>query len=250
MGTALPLLEYKPSAQDQRVRSFGVADLNDDTPYVYRVEDASTPSDFNALIWATYRQVFNEQETLKFNRQIALETQLKNRTITVRDFVRGLAKSERFYRLVVEPNNNYRLVEVCLKRLLGRSPYNQEETIAWSIQIATLGWSNFVDALLNSDEYLEAFGDNTVPYQRKRVTERPFSFTPRYGADYRDKLPKQGAIAPQFAAFTGSFNQFEPFDLNKFMRTTNWQRVSAVSVGLAIVLFLFFVILAGASAAG
>ncbi|MBE9004479.1 phycobilisome rod-core linker polypeptide [Fortiea sp. LEGE XX443] len=185
---ALPLLEYKPTTQNQRVRSFGTADVNEDTPYIYRRETANSPSEIEQLIWAAYRQIFNEQEILKFNRQIALETQLKNRSITVKDFIRGLAKSERFYQLVVTPNNNYRLVEMCLKRLLGRAPYNREEEIAWSIQIATRGWSGFVDALIDSEEYTQAFGDYTVPYQRKRKTvDRPFSFTPRYGADYRDR---------------------------------------------------------------
>ncbi|MGG6266768.1 phycobilisome rod-core linker polypeptide [Leptolyngbya sp. AN03gr2] len=243
MGTKLSVLEYRPTTQDQRVQSFGRADLNEDSPYRYRIEDSTTPSEIDALIWATYRQVFNEQETLQFNRQITLETQLKNRAITVRDFVRGLAKSERFYRLVVEANNNYRLVEVCLKRLLGRSPYNKEETIAWSIQIANLGWHKFVDALLDSEEYLEAFGENTAPYQRKRVTERPYSFTPRYGADYRDRLPKQEfKPSAQLAAFTPQFDQFEPFNWEKFVRTSDWRMVSAVSIatgGLIFFLLLF-----------
>lgn len=186
---ALPLLEYKPTTQNQRVQSFGTADINEDTPYIYRQEDANSPSEMEALIWAAYRQVFNEQEILKFNRQIGLETQLKNRSITVKDFIRGLVKSERFYQLVVTPNNNYRLVEMCFKRLLGRSPYNEEEKIAWSIQIASKGWGGFVDALIDTSEYEQTFGDYTVPYQRKRMTtDRPFSFTPRYGDDYRHKI--------------------------------------------------------------
>jgi phycobilisome rod-core linker protein len=185
---ALPLLDYKPTAQNQRVHSFGTADSNDDSPYIYRLETANSSSEIDQLIWAAYRQLFNEQEILKFNRQIGLETQLKNRSITVKDFIRGLAKSARFYQLVVTPNNNYRLVEMSLKRLLGRAPYNRQEEIAWSIQIATKGWSGFVDALIDSAEYQENFGDYTVPYQRKRLTtDRPFSFTPRYGADYRDR---------------------------------------------------------------
>jgi phycobilisome rod-core linker protein len=191
---ALPLLEYKPTTQNQRVLSFGTADINEDTPYIYRLENANSPSEMEELIWAAYRQVFNEQEILKFNKQIGLETQLKNRSITVKDFIRGLAKSERFYQLVVTPNNNYRLVEMCLKRLWGRSPYNEDEKIAWSIVIASKGWGGFVDALLDSDEYQQAFGDYTVPYQRKRLTtDRPFSFTPRYGDDYRDRA---GIVRP------------------------------------------------------
>ncbi len=183
---ALPLLEYKPSSQNQRVRSFGTSDLNEDTPYIYRTEDANSPQEMEALIREAYRQIFNEQLLLRFNRQVTLDTRLKNGSITVRDFVRELVKSERFYTLVVSVNDNYRLVEVCLKRLLGREPYNQDEKIAWSIKIGTLGFYGFVDALIDSDEYTQAFGDFTVPYQRKRMEKRPFTFLPRYGEDYRE----------------------------------------------------------------
>ena len=133
----IPLLHYNPTTQNQRVRSFGSADKNEDTPYIYRVEDYIFPTSLEPLIRAAYYQVFSEHETLKFNRQKSLESQLQNRVITVKDFIWGLAKSERFYELVVSTNNNYRLVEVCLKRLLGRAPYNQEEKIAWSINAAT-----------------------------------------------------------------------------------------------------------------
>lgn len=184
----LPLLQYKPSSQNHRVKSFGKADLDEDTPYIYTIEDVSSYTDIANIIWAGYRQVFSEHEILNFNRQKNLESQLKNGSLTVRDFIRGLAKSEAFYRLVVSVNNNYRLVDICLKRLLGRSSYNKEEEIAWSIKIATLGWNGFVDALMDSPEYTEAFGDNIVPYQRKRMEARPYNLvTPRYGEDFQER---------------------------------------------------------------
>ncbi|MCP6757276.1 MAG: phycobilisome rod-core linker polypeptide [Fischerella sp. CENA71] len=184
---ALPLLEYKPSSQNHRVQSFGFADQNEDTPYVYRLEDVSSFTDMENIIWAAYRQVFSEHEVLKFNRQKHIESQLKNGSLTVRDFIRGLAKSEAFYRLVVSVNNNYRLVDITLKRLLGRSAYNKEEEIAWSIVIGTKGFGGFVDAIVDSDEYTEAFGDNTIPYQRKRLVARPHNLvTPRYGEDFQE----------------------------------------------------------------
>ncbi|MBD2666819.1 phycobilisome linker polypeptide [Richelia sinica FACHB-800] len=184
---ALPLLDYKPTTQNHRVSSFGVADIDEDTPYIYRIEDVSSYTDIQNIIWAAYRQVFSEHEILKFNRQITLESQLKNGSLSVRDFIRGLAKSEAFYRLVVSVNNNYRLVDITLKRFLGRSSYNKDEQIAWSIVIGTKGFSGFVDALLDSEEYTTNFGDNTVPYQRKRLEGRPYNLvTPRYGTDFQE----------------------------------------------------------------
>ena len=166
---SLPLLKYKPSSQNHRVASFGVADLNEDTPYIYRIEDVSSYTDIQNIIWASYRQIFSEHEILKFNRQKTLESQLKTGSLSVRDFIRGLAKSETYYRLVVSSNNNYRLVDITLKRVLGRASYNKDEQIAWSIVIGTKGFGGFVDALVDSEEYTQNFGDNIVPYQRKRM---------------------------------------------------------------------------------
>jgi phycobilisome rod-core linker protein len=183
----IPLLEYKPSSQNQRVPGYEVP--NEDTPRTYRIENCNSDSELQELIWAGYRQIFSEHEILKFYRQTNLESQVKNRAITVRDFIRGLAKSEAFRTLVVETNSNYRLVEVALKRLLGRASYNKDEEIAWSIKIATLGWDGFVDALIDSQEYQSNFGENIVPYQRRRYKDRPFNLvTPRYGNYWRDKL--------------------------------------------------------------
>ena len=183
---SIPLLEYQPRSQNQRVPGYEVP--NEDTPRIYRLEDCASADEIQDLIWAAYRQILSEHQILQFNRQIQLESQLKNRNINVRDFIRGLAKSEAFRRLVVETNSNYRLVEVCLKRLLGRAPYNQDEEIAWSIKVATLGWGSFVDALVDSEEYQSNFGDTTVPYQRRRFKDRPFNLvTPRYGNYWRDK---------------------------------------------------------------
>lgn len=183
----IPLLEYKPSSQNQRVAGYEVP--NEDSPRIYRIEDYAAEGEVQELIWAAYRQVFSEHVILKFYRQGNLESQLKNKAITVRDFIRGLAKSDAFKTLVIKSNSNYRLVELALKRLLGRAPYSKDEEIAWSIKIATLGWDGFVDALLDTEEYQSNFGENIVPYQRRRYKDRPFNLvTPRYGDYWRDKL--------------------------------------------------------------
>ncbi|MBD2136434.1 phycobilisome rod-core linker polypeptide [Anabaena sp. FACHB-1237] len=184
---SIPLLEYKPSSQNQRVAGYEVP--NEDTPVIYRSENYAAGGEIEELIWATYRQLFSEHVILKFYRQSNLESQIKNKAISVRDFVRGLAKSEAFQTLVIQTNSNYRLVEIGLKRILGRAPYNKEEEIAWSITIANVGWSGFVDALVDSEEYLSTFGENIVPYQRRRYKDRPFNLvTPRYSDYWRDKL--------------------------------------------------------------
>jgi phycobilisome rod-core linker protein len=54
-------------------------------------------------------------------------------------------------------------------RVLGRPVNGEREKIAYSILIAQQGLPALVDVLLNSQEYLQAFGYDTVPFQRSRV---------------------------------------------------------------------------------
>lgn len=241
---SIPLLEYAPSSQNQRVQGFDVS--GDDQPRLYTTDNVAAGSEFDDLIKAAYRQIFHEQQMLSSNRQLALESQLKTRQITVREFVQGLATSDAFCRLNYEVNNNYRFVELCIQRILGRRVYSDREKIAWSIVLATKGVYGFIHDLVNSEEYTAAFGNNTVPYQRRRVLpqhasgELPFERMARYGQDYRDRLPQPRVVthnAPTGPA-NGLFAQFEPFDLQTFVHRANWPIVA----GLLMILAAFIVV--------
>ncbi|MFP4007020.1 MAG: phycobilisome rod-core linker polypeptide [Spirulinaceae cyanobacterium] len=188
---AIPLLQYTPSSQNQRVAGYEVP--GDEQPKVYNTENVLSPSAMDELINAAYRQMFFY--AFKSDRQTFLESQLRNNTITVRDFIRGLALSETFRNSFYEKNSNYRFVEQCVQRILGRDVYSEREKIAWSIKIATKGYQGFIDELFNSDEYLDNFGYDKVPFQRRRILpgreegERPFNIqSPRYDAYYRSIL--------------------------------------------------------------
>ncbi|MEB3355576.1 MAG: phycobilisome rod-core linker polypeptide [Synechococcales bacterium] len=188
---ALPLLSYSPSSQNQRVTNYEVP--GDEHPMSYSTDDILSPTDMDALIEAAYRQMFFH--AFKWDREPFLESQLRNGQITVRDFIRGLALSKTFRNSFYEKNSNYRFVEQCIQRILGRDPYNEREKIAWSIKVATKGIQGFIDELLDSEEYLNSFGYNTVPYQRRRILpgrpegERPFNIkSPRYDSYYRAQL--------------------------------------------------------------
>lgn len=178
----IPLLEITPKTQNQRVAGYEVAD--EDDPQIYRLTDATSVSAIDELIWAAYRQIFGEHLILESYRQSFLESQLRNRAISVADFIRGLGKSDIYRGLVADTNSNYRLVDITFKRFLGRATYGKDEQIAWSIVIATKGLHGFIDAVVDSDEYRQNFGDDIVPYQRRRFNERPFNLVnPRY-SDY------------------------------------------------------------------
>lgn len=188
---AIPLLSFAPSCQNQRVNGFEVP--GDDQPIVFSTDNVLSPSDMGALIEAAYRQIFFH--AFAADREPFLESQLRNGQITVRDFIRGLLLSNTFKNSFYRLNDNYRFVEQCVQRVLGRDVYSQREQLAWSIIIATKGIQGFVDALLDCDEYLMAFGLATVPFQRRRSLPGrsegriPFNIkSPRYGPYYRQKF--------------------------------------------------------------
>ena len=194
----IPLLTYSPSSQNQRVSGFEVP--GDEQRQLPTSADLPAATEMDDIIRAAYRQIFNEQQLITFHRQVALESQLRNGQITIRDFIRQLVLSDSFRRLNYDTNNNYRFVELCIQRLLGRSPYNEPEKLAWSIVLATKGLQGVVDELLNTDEYLTAFGDSTVPYQRRRILpqhdmgELPFARMARYDHYHRDQLYRSGQL--------------------------------------------------------
>jgi phycobilisome rod-core linker protein len=207
---AIPLLSYAPKSQNQRVANFEVP--GDEQPRIYKTDYVPSAGEIDGLIWAAYRQIFNEQQLLKSNRQTNLESQLRAGQITVKGFIRGLALSDTFRDRNYEPNSNYRFVQMCLQRILGRDVYSDREKLAWSTVLATKGLKGFIDALLDSEEYLTNFGENTVPYQRRRILpqraqgELPFARMPRYGADYRTKLEAIG----YFQGKSGSTYSIQP----------------------------------------
>ncbi|MBD2357127.1 phycobilisome rod-core linker polypeptide [Tolypothrix sp. FACHB-123] len=236
---SIPLLEYAPSSQNQRVASFEIP--GDEQPRIYTTDNLLSATEMDVLILAAYRQIFHEQQMLSCNRQIFLESQLKAGQITVKEFIRGLVLSDSFRRLNYDANNNYRFVELCVQRILGRRIYSDREKLAWSIVLATKGLVGFVQELVNSDEYLDNFGDNTVPYQRRRVLpqrsqgELPFERMARYGTDYRDKLP----------LVTVGYKPVQRLTLQTFLRSPNRDLVlltlgSGASLILALSLLTLF----------
>ena len=120
----------------------------------------------DVVIRAAYRHVFGNCYVMANERSDELESQLKDGRLCVREFIRGLAKTDyyksRFF-AGVAPNRG---VELTYKHVLGRPPLSQEE-VAGSIALqAASGFDALVDSLVDSAEYTEVFGDETVPYAR------------------------------------------------------------------------------------
>ncbi len=191
---AIPLLEYAPITQNS-LRT-GVPNLrvgSDEGSRAYSLDIADDRDNFDTVVESAYRQIFFH--AFKSDRDVNLESQLKDGQITVRDFIRGLTLSDTFQRTFYGFNSNYKVVRHLCERILGRKVNGKGEELSWSIVIATKGLQGLVDVLMDSQEYLDTFGYDTVPYQRNRVLpgrdlgETPFNITtPRYDEYYRGIL--------------------------------------------------------------
>nr|APP88414.1 phycobilisome rod-core linker polypeptide cpcG [Paulinella micropora]AQX45181.1 phycobilisome rod-core linker polypeptide cpcG [Paulinella micropora] len=188
---ALPLLRYAPTTQNSRVKAFRVG--SDEDPKAISMDKAMDREDQNFVIETAYRQIFFH--AFKIDRDTILESQVRNGQITVRDFIRSLCLSDTFTRSFYNLNSNYQVARHLVEKLLGRQVYGKSEEIGWSAVLMTRGVKGMVDDILNSAEYLENFGYDTVPYHRNRVVgsrvvgETPFNITsPRYEAYYRGIL--------------------------------------------------------------
>lgn len=133
------------------------------------VEDAKT------VIRAVYKQVLGNPHVMESERLVTAESQLCDRSISVREFVRAVAKSSFYRSRYFEKCAPYRFVELNFMHILGRPPESQVEISAHIVRCVAEGYDAEIDSYIDSDEYLAVFGENTVPYNRGAQTETGFS---------------------------------------------------------------------------
>lgn len=128
-----------------------------------------TADDAEMVIRAVYRQLLGNDYLMKSERLVGAESLLKNGYITVREFVRAVAKSELYKEKFFYGNFQTRVIELHFKHLLGRAPYDESEVIEHLDRYENEGYDADVDSFIDSEEYQASFGDNVVPYYRSFV---------------------------------------------------------------------------------
>lgn len=124
-------------------------------------------SEKQSAIKAAYRQVFERDITRAYSQSISdLESKVKNGDISMKEFVRRLAKSPLYRKQFFEPFINSRALELAFRHILGRGPSSREEVQNYFSIVSNGGLSALVDALVDSQEYGDYFGEETVPYIR------------------------------------------------------------------------------------
>lgn len=145
----------------------GTAAFSETSPVELRANWSSEDADL--VIRAVYRQLLGNDYLMKSERLVGAESLLKNGYISVREFVRAVAKSELYKNKFFYGNFQTRVIELHTKHLLGRAPYDESEVIFHLDLYETKGYDADVDSFIDSEEYQANFGDNVVPYYRSFV---------------------------------------------------------------------------------
>ncbi|OKH26853.1 photosystem I reaction center subunit XII [Hydrococcus rivularis NIES-593] len=147
----------------------GVA-LFEDTPPVEMVPGCSE-EEAEAVIRAVYRQILGNAYVMESERALVPESKFKRGELSVREFVRAVAKSELYRSRFFETCPRYRYTELNFKHFLGRAPDGLEEMRAHSTILDNEGFEADIDSYIDSDEYQNAYGENIVPYYRGYKTQ-------------------------------------------------------------------------------
>jgi phycocyanin-associated rod linker protein len=157
----------------------GTTAFSDTSPVELRTN--WTSEEAKILIKAVYRQVLGNEYLMQSERLTGLESLLMNGQLTVREFVRAVAKSDLYKTKFLYPHFQTRVIELNCKHLLGRAPYDESEVVEHLDRYQNQGFEADIDSYIDSDEYNTYFGDAIVPYYRDLVTtgvgQRTVGFT-------------------------------------------------------------------------
>ncbi|MCT0213220.1 phycobilisome linker polypeptide [Synechococcus sp. CS-1326] len=164
-------------------------------------------ADKDVIIRAIYRQVLGNAYVMEEERQIVAESQFKLGRISVREFVRLLAKSATYQSRFFDTCSRYRYIELTFKHLLGRAPDNFEELRGHSENLDHFGYQSDIDSFIDSAEYQNRFGEDTVPYLHgwqtgpgKSMREFTWMFQLTRGASSSDLKGDVAGIAPKLGS--------------------------------------------------
>ncbi len=133
----------------------------------YAMKTGLSATEKLAIVKAAYRQVFERDITRAYSQSISyLESQVKNGDISMKEFIRRLGKSSLYQKQFFEPFINSRALELAFRHFLGRGPSSREEVQTYFSIVSKGGLAALVDALVDSQEYSDYFGEETVPYIR------------------------------------------------------------------------------------
>ena len=174
----------------------------------YSIKPSMSGSERQEIVRAAYRQVF-ERDIAKGYSQApcaAEASQLVQGKISMREFIRALGRCKEYRQQFHDRFVNSRVVELAYRHFLGRGISSLEEFRKSFAILSDQGLNGLVDVLVNSSEYAQAFGEETVPYLRDLGTEAQESAG--WGSNrklFNFSAPFDGA--PQYVTLYASYRQ-------------------------------------------
>lgn len=126
----------------------------------------ASKDDIENVIRAVYRQLLGNDYLMAAERLTSAESLLRDRKLTVQEFVRQVAKSELYKTKFFYNSFQTRTIELNCKHLLGRAPYDESEVVYHLDLYQNKGYDADIDSYIDSLEYQQNFGENIVPYYR------------------------------------------------------------------------------------
>ncbi|MCP9859573.1 MULTISPECIES: phycobilisome rod-core linker polypeptide [unclassified Cyanobium] len=124
----------------------------------------ASDQDKSTIIRTVYQQVLGRQYIMESERLEGAESLFRNGYLSVREFVRAVAKSGLYRSKFFENCNPYHFIELNFKHLLGRAPQNKAEMLHHFTILQEEGVEAEIDSYIDSAEYQERFGEEVVPY--------------------------------------------------------------------------------------
>ena len=174
----------------------------------YTMKPGMTGAQKAEVVRAAYRQVF-ERDIAKAYSQVPCPveaTQVRQGDISMREFIRALGHSKEYQQQFFGRFVNSRVVELAFRHFLGRGISSKEEFTRYFDIVSAQGLKGLVDALINTMEYAQVFGEETVPYLRDIGEEAQESAG--WGSNrklFRFSAPFEGA--PQYVTLYASYRQ-------------------------------------------
>lgn len=212
------LSEFKAPTPSNKLRQRPSSDLQGlELPQIYfnaaerRPKYAMKPglsaTEKNDVVKAAYRQLFERDITRAYSLSVSdLESKVKNSEISMKEFVRRLAKSPLYRKNFFDPYINSRALELAFRHILGRAPSSREEVRNYFSVVSDGGLAALIDALVDSQEYADYFGEETVPYLRGlgQEAQECRNWGPQFDLfNYSAPFRKQ----PQFITLFASYEQ-------------------------------------------
>ena len=174
----------------------------------YTMKPRMTGAQKAEVVRAAYRQVF-ERDIAKAYSQVPCPveaTQVRQGDISMREFIRALGHSKEYQQQFYGRFSNSRAVELAFRHFLGRGISSSEEFTRYFDIVSAQGLKGLVDSLINTMEYAQVFGEETVPYLRDIGEEAQESAG--WGSNrklFRFSAPFEGA--PQYVTLYASYRQ-------------------------------------------